>query len=58
MGRIMGGSYRLNNLVYVRGHPDDFKNWYADDPDFDYDYDILQYFKKSENQQGQYVNDG
>lgn len=45
----------LNNLVYARGHPNDYKNWFGDT--FDYEEDILKYFKKSENQQGSYKND-
>ncbi|RZC37441.1 glucose dehydrogenase [FAD, quinone]-like, partial [Asbolus verrucosus] len=49
MGKIVGGTAMLNNMIYVRGHPEDFAIWYKDKPDFDYNFDILPYFKKVEN---------
>lgn len=42
----------LNNLLYVRGHPNDYENWFGDDYT-----DVLKYFKKSEDQRGRYSND-
>lgn len=55
MGKIIGGSMYLNNLVYIRGHPSDYENWFGDE--FNYSEDVLNYFKKSENQCGSYKND-
>lgn len=52
MGKLVGGTGQLNNLIYVRGHPDDFKSWYASNQEFDYERDILPYFKKIEHFQG------
>ncbi|XP_017786908.1 PREDICTED: glucose dehydrogenase [FAD, quinone]-like [Nicrophorus vespilloides] len=48
-GKLVGGTGRFNNMIYARGHPNDFAEWYANATDFDYDRDILHYFKKSEN---------
>ncbi|XP_014261875.1 glucose dehydrogenase [FAD, quinone]-like isoform X2 [Cimex lectularius] len=54
-GKVLGGSSRLNYMVYLRGHKTDFDNWtYRNDWSFS---EILYYFKKSENQQGLYSND-
>lgn len=50
-GRVLGGSGRLNNMVYLRGHENDWKSW---------GFSLasqLYYFKKSELQLGQYAND-
>lgn len=55
MGKIAGGSMYLNNLVYIRGHPSDYENWFGNT--FNYDEDVLKYFKKSEDQRGKYKND-
>lgn len=55
MGKIVGGSMYLNNLVYARGHPADYENWFGHT--FSYEEDVLKYFKKSEDQQGSYRND-
>lgn len=54
MGRIFGGTARLNNMVYVRGHRKDFNLWYLDQHKYDYNVDIFPYFKRSENQMGIY----
>ncbi|KAF5293604.1 hypothetical protein FQA39_LY03089 [Lamprigera yunnana] len=58
MGRIVGGSGRLNNMIYLRGHPDDFRDWFEETEKYNYDYDILPYFKKSEHHLGVYKDDG
>lgn len=55
MGKIIGGSMYLNNLVYIRGHPSDYKSWFGNS--YNYDVDVLEYFKRSENQCGRYKND-
>ncbi|XP_071865890.1 alcohol dehydrogenase [acceptor] isoform X1 [Bombus fervidus] len=30
MGKILGGTSRLNYMLYVRGHPLDYKDWFPD----------------------------
>lgn len=37
MGRIVGGSGKLNYLIYLKGHQNDFKEW----------NDSAHYFRKS-----------
>lgn len=48
MGKILGGTGMLNNMIYVRGHPQDFANWYKESCNYNYTIDILPYFKKLE----------
>lgn len=48
MGKIVGGTSMLNNMVYIRGHRDDFHDWYKNHQ-FDYKLDIEPYFKKLES---------
>lgn len=43
--------------MYTRGHPDDFKEWYKDLNGYNYEYDVLRYFKRAENQMGSFLND-
>lgn len=57
MGKILGGTSRLNNMLYVRGHPNDYKDWFKDLHDFDYEQDVLYYFKKAEDHTGAYRDD-
>lgn len=47
MGKIVGGTSMLNNMLYLRGHAEDFTEWFKDKEDYDYS-DILRYFKKLE----------
>ncbi|EFA08835.1 Glucose dehydrogenase [FAD, quinone]-like Protein [Tribolium castaneum] len=49
MGKILGGTAMLNNMIYVRGHPQDFAEWYKDSCNFNYTIDVLPYFKKLES---------
>lgn len=30
MGKILGGTSRLNYMTYVRGHPQDYAEWFPD----------------------------
>lgn len=41
MGKILGGTSRLNYMLYVRGHPLDYKDWF---PDFIGNYQGLLVF--------------
>ncbi|XP_035730632.1 glucose dehydrogenase [FAD, quinone]-like isoform X1 [Vespa mandarinia] len=34
MGKILGGTSRLNYMTYVRGHPQDYANWFPDFNDY------------------------
>lgn len=50
-GKVLGGSGRLNNMVYLRGHEKDWESWgYSSTSQ-------LHYFKKSERHLGSYKND-
>lgn len=57
MGKVTGGTARLNNMIYARGAPSDYPMWYKDVKNFNYEQEILYYFKKAENQQGLYAKD-
>ncbi|XP_057668627.1 alcohol dehydrogenase [acceptor]-like [Diorhabda carinulata] len=48
MGKIVGGTARLNNMLYVRGHPEDFNSWFRQKEGYSFEYDILPYFKRLE----------
>lgn len=56
-GKILGGSSRLNYMMYLRGHPRDYDSWKSKDCKHWTERDILYYFKRSENQKGRYAND-
>lgn len=45
MGKGLGGSQLLNNMIYHRGHPDDFSGWFTTADQYNYDEQILPFFK-------------
>ncbi|PSN32223.1 Glucose dehydrogenase [FAD, quinone] [Blattella germanica] len=50
MGKLLGGTSRLNNLVYLRGHARDFDSW-AENGCSGWSFqDVLPHFKALENQ--------
>src|SRR5712671_5170641 len=52
-GRVLGGSSSINGLIYVRGQPEDFDHWaQLGNRGWAWD-DILPYFKKAENWEGE-----
>ncbi|HEY3909155.1 MAG TPA: GMC family oxidoreductase N-terminal domain-containing protein [Stellaceae bacterium] len=51
-GKVLGGSSSINGLIYVRGQPEDFGHWaQLGNRGWGWD-DLLPYFKKAENWQG------
>jgi len=56
-GKTLGGSTTLNFMVYQRGNPKDYDEWVRKTGDDKWSYDnVLPYFKKSENYNGNYLN--
>jgi choline dehydrogenase len=52
-GRVLGGSSSINGLIYVRGQPEDFDHWaQLGNRGWGWD-DILPFFKKAENWEGE-----
>ncbi len=52
-GRVLGGSSSINGLIYVRGQPEDFDHWaQLGNRGWGWD-DLLPYFKKAENWEGE-----
>ncbi|MET0863205.1 MAG: GMC family oxidoreductase N-terminal domain-containing protein [Nakamurella sp.] len=50
-GRMVGGSSRMNDMVYIRGNRADYDRWHTLGND-GWDYrSVLPYFRRSENQQ-------
>ncbi len=51
-GKVLGGSWSINAMAYVRGNPGDYDRWARNGlPDWSYEK-ILPYFKRSENWEG------
>ncbi|KAJ8916103.1 hypothetical protein NQ315_004469 [Exocentrus adspersus] len=50
MGKIVGGTGMLNNMIYVRGHPEDFRHWFGSNENYNFTTQILPYFEKLESQ--------
>jgi len=57
-GKLLGGSSAINALIYVRGNRRDYDHWSKlGNPTWDWD-NVLEYFKKSEdNQVKSYIKD-
>jgi choline dehydrogenase-like flavoprotein len=52
-GRVLGGSSSINGLIYIRGQPEDFDHWaQLGNRGWGWD-DVLPYFKRAENWQGE-----
>ena len=52
-GRVLGGSSSINGLIYIRGQPEDFDYWaQLGNRGWGWD-DVLPYFKRAENWQGE-----
>src|SRR6476619_5530686 len=52
-GRVIGGSSSINGLIYIRGQPEDFDHWaQLGNRGWSWD-DVLPYFKRAENWQGE-----
>jgi choline dehydrogenase len=52
-GRVLGGSSSINGMIYVRGQPEDFDHWaQLGNRGWSWD-DVLPYFKKAEDWEGE-----
>ncbi|XP_054282802.1 glucose dehydrogenase [FAD, quinone]-like [Macrosteles quadrilineatus] len=56
-GKVVGGTSRLNYLVYLRGHVADYDSWVSPDCQHWSRNEIRSYFKRAERQLGRYAND-
>lgn len=45
MGKGYGGSQLINNMIYVRGHEEDFVGWFSPANQYNYSSQILPYFR-------------
>ncbi|XP_021933322.1 glucose dehydrogenase [FAD, quinone]-like isoform X2 [Zootermopsis nevadensis] len=56
MGKVVGGTSKLNTIVYLRGHARDYNSW-AERGNVGWAFEnVLPYFKKSENHLGRFKN--
>lgn len=44
-GRGFGGSQILNYMMWTRGYPEDYRGWFSDAKDYDYERDVEPYFE-------------
>ena len=52
-GRVLGGSSSINGMIYIRGQPEDFDHWaQLGNRGWSWD-DVLPYFRKAENWEGE-----
>jgi choline dehydrogenase len=52
-GRVLGGSSSINGMIYVRGQPEDFDHWaQLGNRGWSWE-DVLPFFRKAENWEGQ-----
>lgn len=45
MGKGLGGSQLLNNMIYHRGHPNDYANWFTTADQYNFTKQILPFFE-------------
>ncbi|XP_037039112.1 glucose dehydrogenase [FAD, quinone]-like [Bradysia coprophila] len=48
MGKGYGGSQILNNMIWNNGNPEDYRGWFSSLEEYNYERDILPYFRESE----------
>lgn len=45
MGKGFGGTQLINNMIYYRGHENDFQQWFSSSTNYNFAKDILPYFR-------------